>query len=103
MSSHFAADAPDPKVQDFAKRYEKEFGKPPGAMAALGYDVLFVLADAVTRCSNPKDPDALAKAIRETKGVAGCDTSCSNGPRWTTCPSCISATQSPKWAASPTS
>ncbi len=70
MSSHFAADAPDPKVRAFADRYEKEFGKPPGAMAALGYDVLFVLADAVKRCENPKDPDALAQAIRETKGVA---------------------------------
>ena len=45
-------------------------GKPRGAMAALGYDVFFVLADAVTRCDNPNDPDALAKAIRETKGVA---------------------------------
>ena len=70
MSSHFAADAPDAKVRDFAQRYEKEFGKPPGAMAALGYDVLFVLADAVKRCENPQDPDALAQAIRETKGVA---------------------------------
>ncbi|MDH3592637.1 MAG: ABC transporter substrate-binding protein [Planctomycetota bacterium] len=70
MSSHFAADAPDPRVQDFAKRYKERFNKPPGAMAALGYDVLFVLADAVKRCEDPKDPDALAKAIAETKGVA---------------------------------
>jgi len=70
MSSHFAADAPDEKVRAFAAAYEKEFGKPPGAMAALGYDVLFVLADAVKRCADPKDPDQLAKAIRETKGVA---------------------------------
>ena len=69
MSSHFAADAPDPRVQDFAKRYEKEYGKPPGAMAALGYDVLFVLADAVKRCKDPKNAKELAKAIRETKGV----------------------------------
>ena len=38
-------------------------------MAALGYDVLFVLADAVKRAENPKDPDQLAEAIRTTKGV----------------------------------
>ncbi len=69
VSTHFAADAPDERVRSFAKRYEKEFGKPPGAMAALGYDVLFVLADAVKRCKDPKDPAQLAKAIRETKGV----------------------------------
>jgi len=71
MSSHFAADAPDERVRDFASRYEKEFGKPPGAMAALGYDVLFVLADAVKRCEDPKDPDQLAAAIAATKGVKG--------------------------------
>ncbi|MCK6459611.1 MAG: ABC transporter substrate-binding protein [Planctomycetes bacterium] len=73
LSSHFAADAPDPKVQDFAKRYEKRFGQLPGAMAGLGYDVLLVLADAVKRCKNPKDPEELGRAIAATKykGITG--------------------------------
>jgi len=71
MSSHFAADAPDERVRDFASRYKAQFGKPPGAMAALGYDVLFVLADAVKRCDDPTDPDKLAAAIAATKGVNG--------------------------------
>ncbi len=68
-TTHFAADAPDPMVQSFAQRYEKRFGKKPGAMAALGYDILMVLHDAVKRCPDPHKPDLLAKAIRETKGV----------------------------------
>jgi len=73
LSSHFAADAPDPKVQAFAQAYEKRFGKPPGAMAGLGYDVLFVLADAVKRCKDPRNPDELGKAIAHTKyqGITG--------------------------------
>jgi branched-chain amino acid transport system substrate-binding protein len=73
LSSHFAADAPEPAVQEFAKRYEKDKGAPPGAMAGLGYDVMFVLADAVKRCKNPKDPDELAKAIAATRlqGITG--------------------------------
>ena len=71
LSSHFAADAPDEAVQAFAKRYKDAYGKSPGAMAALGYDVLLVLADAVKRCEDPFDPEKLAKAIRETKGVKG--------------------------------
>jgi branched-chain amino acid transport system substrate-binding protein len=73
LSSHFAADAPDPAVQGFAKRYEKKFGQLPGAMAALGYDVLLVLADAVKRCKDPKDPEQLGKAIAATKykGITG--------------------------------
>ncbi len=71
LSSHFAADAPEPEVQAFAKRYKDKFGKSPGAMAALGYDVLFVLMDAVKRCDDPFNHAKLAKAIRETKGVKG--------------------------------
>jgi len=35
MSSHFAADAPDERVRDFAKRYEKQFGKPPGNLCSF--------------------------------------------------------------------
>jgi branched-chain amino acid transport system substrate-binding protein len=69
ISTHFAADAPDERVQAFAQRYKSRFGKLPGAMAALGYDVMFVLADAVKRCENPRDWNALAKAILETTGV----------------------------------
>jgi len=73
LCSHFAADAPDAQVQDFAKRYEKRFGELPGAMAGLGYDVLLVLADAVKRCKDPKDAEELGKAIAATKykGITG--------------------------------
>jgi len=67
--SHFAADAPDERVRNFAKRYEERFGQAPGAMAALGYDVLLVLADVAKRCPDPADSKALARAIAETKGV----------------------------------
>ena len=71
LTSHFAADAPDEQVQAFAKRYKDKFGKSPGAMAALGYDVMLVLLDAVKRAKDPFDPASLAKAIRETKNVKG--------------------------------
>jgi branched-chain amino acid transport system substrate-binding protein len=71
LSTHFAADAPDPAVRAFAKKYKDRFGKSPGAMAALGYDVLFVLMDAVKRCKDPLDREQLAAAILQTKGVKG--------------------------------
>jgi branched-chain amino acid transport system substrate-binding protein len=71
LSSHFAADAPDPHVRSFAERYKARFGKSPGAMAALGYDVLLVLMDAVARTENPFDAAALARAIAATSGVEG--------------------------------
>jgi branched-chain amino acid transport system substrate-binding protein len=71
FSTHFAPDAPDEKIQAFAKRYRQKYGEEPGAMAALGYDVLFVLVDAIKRCKDPKDPKALNAAITSTKGVKG--------------------------------
>jgi branched-chain amino acid transport system substrate-binding protein len=71
FSTHFASDAPDPVVQAFAERYKARYGKAPGAMAALGYDVLFVLMDAAKRTKDPRDRAALGKAIRETTGVKG--------------------------------
>jgi branched-chain amino acid transport system substrate-binding protein len=71
LTSHFAADGPDPEVRAFAERYAKRFGEPPGAMAALGYDLLFVLMDAVKRCADPTDRAQLAKAIAATKDLKG--------------------------------
>jgi branched-chain amino acid transport system substrate-binding protein len=73
LSTHFAADAPDPEIQAWAKRYKDKYGQLPGAMAALGYDVLAVLMDAVKRCKDPKDRKELALRIRETKvkGITG--------------------------------
>lgn len=71
FTTHFAPDAPDPRVQAFAKRYQDAYGEEPGAMAALGYDVLLVLMDAVKRCPDPTNPTALRDAIAATKGVQG--------------------------------
>ncbi len=71
LSSHFAGDAPDPKVQAWAKRYKERFGKMPGAMAGLGYDVLKVLADAAKRCKDRKDRAELGRAIAATADYPG--------------------------------
>ncbi len=71
FSTHFAPDADDERVRTFARRYQERFGEPPGAMAALGYDVLLVLVDAVKRCTDPRDPEQLKDAIAKTRGVVG--------------------------------
>lgn len=71
FTTHFAADDPNPLVQSFTKRYRERFGKAPGAMAAVGYDALLVLADAADRCADPTDRKALAEAIAATQGVKG--------------------------------
>jgi branched-chain amino acid transport system substrate-binding protein len=72
ISNHYSADNPDPIVQNFVTSYRAKFGKEPDAMAALAYDAVKVLADAMNRAQStegPKVRDALASA--DVPGVTG--------------------------------
>ncbi|WP_420263639.1 ABC transporter substrate-binding protein [Candidatus Magnetominusculus dajiuhuensis] len=58
------------EVTDFIKAYKKEYGKEPdNAYAALGYDAVNILADAIRRIgsSGVPDKDTISKALSETK------------------------------------
>jgi branched-chain amino acid transport system substrate-binding protein len=70
ISSHFAPDDTDPMVQNFVKDYKSTYDSRPGAMAALGYDAILVLADAIAR-SKTDTPKALSRAINTTKDFTG--------------------------------
>ncbi len=70
FSSHFSADDTDPAVQKFVKDYTAKFKIAPGAMAALGYDGVLVIADAFKRAGS-NDPAALKKALGSTSGFKG--------------------------------
>jgi branched-chain amino acid transport system substrate-binding protein len=70
-SDHFSEEDTDPTVQDFVKRYQKKFKIIPGAMAALGYDSAYVVADAIIRAGGANDREKLMKAINSTKGLKG--------------------------------
>jgi branched-chain amino acid transport system substrate-binding protein len=73
FSSHFSPDDSDPQVQRFVKAYTAQYHKTPGALAALGYDGMLIIADAFKRAGTNK-PDALKKALAATqnfKGVSG--------------------------------
>ena len=55
-------------ANEFRAAYNKEYGKDPeNAFAALGYDALGLVADAITR-ANSTDPAAVQKALAETNG-----------------------------------
>ncbi len=64
FSTHYAPDVDTPQSKNFVAAYEKRFnGKVPDAMAALGYDSVMILADAIKRAGTtdgPKVRDALA-------------------------------------------
>jgi branched-chain amino acid transport system substrate-binding protein len=72
LSDHYAADNPDPAVQNFVKAFRSKFGAEPDSMSALAYDAVKVLADAITRAKTTNGPalrDAIASA--DVAGVTG--------------------------------
>ena len=72
-SNHYAADDPDPVVQNFIARYRARYGEVPDALAVLGYDAARILADAIRRAGSLeglKIRDALA-STKDFHGVSG--------------------------------
>jgi branched-chain amino acid transport system substrate-binding protein len=72
ISNHYSADNPDPIVQNFVRTYRAMFNREPDAIAALAYDAVKVLADAINRAKStegPKVRDALATT--DIPGVTG--------------------------------
>lgn len=70
ISSHYASDDTDPKVQAFVRSFKTRFHKVPGTMSALGYDALMLVADAIKR-SNSLTPQDIKKAINSTQRYSG--------------------------------
>ncbi len=73
-STHYSPQIPTPAVQAFVKKFQARFdGQTPDAMAALGYDSVMVLANALKRAGSTegkKIRDALA-ATKDFPGVTG--------------------------------
>jgi branched-chain amino acid transport system substrate-binding protein len=72
ISNHYSGDNPDPLVQGFVRAYRERFGRDPDAIAALAYDAVKVLVDAMNRAKStegPKVRDALAAT--DIPGVTG--------------------------------
>ena len=70
-TTHYSPEAQNPEVQNFVKAYRaKHNNETPDAMAALGYDSMIVLADAIKRAGSTEGPK-LRDALAATKGVKG--------------------------------
>jgi branched-chain amino acid transport system substrate-binding protein len=71
FSNHYSAEDPSPAIQNFIQKYKARYNdKVPDAMAALGYDAMQVLADAMKRAKSLSGPD-LRDAITATQNFAG--------------------------------
>ncbi|WP_321402031.1 ABC transporter substrate-binding protein [Maridesulfovibrio sp.] len=71
FATHVALDNPDPIVQEFVDSYARMFGKnPESGFAALGYDTVMLLAQAVEKAGIAK-PEPVRKALSATAGFRG--------------------------------
>lgn len=73
FGNHYSQNDPDEKVQGFIKRYTEKHGDKPSSLAALGYDVVFFVKNAVDKAEGfdrAKVADAM-RATKDLKGVTG--------------------------------
>jgi branched-chain amino acid transport system substrate-binding protein len=70
ISNHYSKDDPSPAIQKFVKDYQARYNIPPDALAALGYDSMKVLADAIKRAGTTENVK-LRDAIAQTSGFPG--------------------------------
>lgn len=72
-SNHYSSSDTTPEVVAFREAFNKEYGKDPDAFNALGYDMAYMVVDAIKRAGEA-DPvklkDALA-ATKDFKGITG--------------------------------
>ena len=69
-SNHASPDDPSPAFQNFVSKYKDEYGAPPDALGALGYDSGNLLFAAMKKAKSLGGRD-LANAIGETKDFQG--------------------------------
>jgi branched-chain amino acid transport system substrate-binding protein len=70
ITNHYAKDAPSDIPRKFFEDYNKAYNVEPDAQAALGYDAMKLLADALNRAKTVEGAK-LRDAIAETKGFRG--------------------------------
>ena len=66
FTNHYSVEDTSPKAQAFVDSYTKEYGQKPEALAVLGYDAVYVLADAIKR-ANSTDSAKIIEALAATK------------------------------------
>ncbi|MEK4255023.1 ABC transporter substrate-binding protein [Ureibacillus sp. FSL K6-2830] len=71
VGTPYFGDSADPKIVEFNKKYEEEYGKKPDQFAAQAYDALYIYADALKRAGTGDDRDAFRDALAETKDFEG--------------------------------
>jgi branched-chain amino acid transport system substrate-binding protein len=78
-SNHYFYGDTNPIVRNFVEKYKQRYGVTPDSLAALGYDAMHVLAEAMKRAGK-LDGASLRDAIAATKGYSGVTGTINLGP-----------------------
>lgn len=64
-TNHYSSEDPDGKIQNFNEKFEEKYDKLPDSFNALGYDTVYLLADAIERAGSA-DSVKIQEALAET-------------------------------------
>lgn len=67
-SDHYASDSSDVRVKRFVDAYTKQYNSIPVSFAALAYDCVYLLKDAVEKAGTTSDAAAIRDALARTNG-----------------------------------
>lgn len=71
FSTHYTAEAPVTEVsKEFLDAFEKKYGQPPSAFAALGFDAYLVAREAIEKAGSA-DPQAIRDEIAKIQNFEG--------------------------------
>lgn len=72
-SNHYSPEGDDPMIQKFVSSYKAKFGVEPNALAALGYDTAYLVAEAIKNAGTATDSQKIrdAMAALDMKLVTG--------------------------------
>lgn len=71
-TNDYSSDDTSPLVQNFVKSYKAKYNEVPDALAALGYDGMNIMLDAIQRAGSTKNVDIRAALLKtDWPGVTG--------------------------------
>lgn len=71
ITNHYSSGDPDETIQKFVDAFSAKYdGAQPDAFNALGYDSVYLLADAMKRAGSTSDSEKIKNALAETKDLA---------------------------------
>ena len=67
-SNHYAVDSTEAAVVKYVNAFRAKYNKDPNSFAALGYDSVYLLKDAMEKAGSTSDVAAIRAALEETNG-----------------------------------